>query len=172
MKIYNYAPDTSIFHAEGLADESPLEPGVFLIPAYATTLKPPKATLPEVAVFKNGTWNVETLPPPPPEPEPEPAPELPTPRPDYRGFYDSLLISTAYQNIRAQAVTSLPLTLASVEFIAAMSDAKAGAPNEAALQTCINNIAATATDLTEADWLEIGSLLTVNNLADLYVLPG
>ena len=98
--------------------------------------------------------------------------ERPTPGPNYRGFYDSLLISTAYQNIRAQAVTSLPLTLASVEFIAAMSDAKVGAPNKAALQTCINNIAATATDLTEADWLEIGNLLAVNNLADLYVLPG
>ena len=77
MKIYNYAPDTGIFHAEGLADESPLEPGVFLIPAHATTLKPPKATLPKVAVFKDGKWSIETLPPPPPEPEPEPAPPAP-----------------------------------------------------------------------------------------------
>jgi hypothetical protein len=92
--------------------------------------------------------------------------------PDYRGFYDSLLVSTAYQNIRTQAVTSLPLTLAAVEFIAAMGDAKAGAPNEAALQACINNIAATATDLTEGDWVEIGGLLAANNLADLYTLPG
>lgn len=78
MKIYNYAPETGIFHAEGLADESPLEPGVFLIPAYATTLKPPKATLPKVAVFMDGKWIVETL-PPPPEPEPEPEPEPPAP---------------------------------------------------------------------------------------------
>jgi len=79
MKIYNYAPDTGIFHVEGLADESPLEPGVFLIPAYATTLKPAKATLPEVAVFKDGKWSIETLPSPPaePEPEPEPAPRAP-----------------------------------------------------------------------------------------------
>jgi len=77
MKIYNYAPDTGIFYSEGLADESPLEPGVFLIPAYATTLKPPKAVLPKVAVFRNGKWSVETLPPPPePEPKPEPKPEL------------------------------------------------------------------------------------------------
>jgi hypothetical protein len=92
--------------------------------------------------------------------------------PDYRGFYDGLLVSAAYQNIRAQAVTSLPLTLAAVEFIAAMGDAKAGIPNQAALQACINNIAATATDLVEADWVEIGGLLTANNLADLYTLPG
>lgn len=74
MKTYNYAPDTGIFHSEGLADESPLEPGVFLIPAHATTIKPPKAVLPKVAVFKDGKWSVETL-PPPPEPEPELAPE-------------------------------------------------------------------------------------------------
>jgi hypothetical protein len=79
MKTYNYAPDTGIFHAEGLADESPLEPGVFLIPAHATTLKPPKATLPKVAVFKDGKWSVETLPPPHPEPEPEPEPTPPAP---------------------------------------------------------------------------------------------
>jgi hypothetical protein len=77
MKTYNYAPDTGIFHVEGLADESPLEPGVFLIPAYATTLKPPKATLPNVAVFKDGKWSIETLLPPPLEPEPEPAPPAP-----------------------------------------------------------------------------------------------
>jgi hypothetical protein len=79
MKTYNYAPDTGIFYAEGLADESPLEPGVFLIPAHATTLKPPKATLPNVAVFKDGKWSIETLPPPPPPPEPVPEPAPPVP---------------------------------------------------------------------------------------------
>jgi hypothetical protein len=79
MKTYNYAPDTGIFHSEGLADESPLEPGVFLIPANATTIKPPKVALPKVAVFKDGKWNVETLPPPPPKPEPEPKPAPPAP---------------------------------------------------------------------------------------------
>jgi hypothetical protein len=52
-----------------------------------------------------------------------------------------------------------------------MGDAKAGIPNEAALQACINNIAATATDLTEADWTEIGELLVTHNLAAIYTLP-
>jgi len=70
MNIYHYIADTGIFYAEGVADESPLEPGVFLVPAYATTFKPPKATLPEVAVFRDGTWNIEIL------PEPEPSVEL------------------------------------------------------------------------------------------------
>jgi hypothetical protein len=78
MNIYHYIADTGIFYSEGIADESPLEPGVFLIPAYATTFKPPKTTLPNVAVFRNGTWNVEVLPAPSePEPIPEPVPPEP-----------------------------------------------------------------------------------------------
>jgi hypothetical protein len=76
MKTYNYIADTGIFYSEGVADESPLEPGVFLIPAHATTVAPPEVTEPEIAVFKDGEWSVEVLPPPPePEPEPQPEPE-------------------------------------------------------------------------------------------------
>jgi hypothetical protein len=103
---------------------------------------------------------------------PEPAPEPPAPGPDYLGFYDGLLISGAYQRIRAQGCTSLPLTLAAVEFIAAMSDAKAGRPNIPALQQCLANVYITATDLTPADWAEIGGLLAANGLAGLFQLPG
>ena len=64
MKIYHYAPDTGIFYSEGLADESPLEPGVFHIPACATTLEPSEVTLPDVAIFKNGEWSIGSMPPP------------------------------------------------------------------------------------------------------------
>lgn len=39
MKIYNY-DDNGIFINEGIADESPLEPGVFLIPGCSTTVEP------------------------------------------------------------------------------------------------------------------------------------
>jgi hypothetical protein len=76
MNIYHYIADTGIYHTEGLADESPLEPGVFLVPAYATTFKPPKTTFPNVAVFRNGTWNVEVLPEPPAPVELTPAEKL------------------------------------------------------------------------------------------------
>jgi hypothetical protein len=76
MNIYHYIADTGIYHAEGLADESPLEPGVFLVPAHATTAAPPEVTEPEIAVFRDGEWSVELLPPPP---EPEPVLEPPVP---------------------------------------------------------------------------------------------
>jgi hypothetical protein len=78
MNIYHYIADTGIFYSKGVADESPLEPGVFLIPAYATTVAPPEVTEPEVAVFRDAEWSVELLPPPSePEPAPEPVPPAP-----------------------------------------------------------------------------------------------
>ncbi len=40
MKVYNYHYETRVFISEEIADESPLEPGVFLIPSNATTVPP------------------------------------------------------------------------------------------------------------------------------------
>ena len=76
MNIYHYIADSGIFYAEGVADESPLETGVFLVPAHATTIAPPEVTNPEVAVFKNGAWSVEVLPEPEPPVELTPAEKL------------------------------------------------------------------------------------------------
>ena len=67
------------------------------------------------------------------------------PRPDWIAFYDTILITTAFQSVRTQALSSLPLTLAVVEFSAAVSDAKAGRPNLPAIGAAIGNIMAVAT---------------------------
>lgn len=56
MKIYNYNPDNGIYLGEAEADESPLEPGVFLIPAYATETAPPELADKQVAIFNNDAW--------------------------------------------------------------------------------------------------------------------
>jgi hypothetical protein len=56
------------------ADESPLEPGVYLLPAGAVDALPP--TIPEGHRAKwNGAWVFEEI----PQPEPEPKPESLTP---------------------------------------------------------------------------------------------
>ena len=102
---------------------------------------------------------------------PLPAVAPPGPRPDYQLLYDSILGGAVYRKIRGQATTSLPLTLACVEFIAAMADAKAGNANVPALQSCLTNIATAATSLNSADWAEIGSLLEESNLAGVFQLP-
>jgi hypothetical protein len=41
MKVYSYSWDTGEYIGEAEADVSPLDPGNFLIPAFATTKVPP-----------------------------------------------------------------------------------------------------------------------------------
>lgn len=56
-----------VFIGLGWADESPLEPGVFLYPAYSTPIRPPELEG-KIARFDfyTQTWSVEDPPPPPP----------------------------------------------------------------------------------------------------------
>ena len=61
MKVFNYNPDTGEFVSESEADESPLEPGVFLIPANATDIEPPSYGPGRRAVFADGKWSIETI---------------------------------------------------------------------------------------------------------------
>jgi hypothetical protein len=57
MKIYHYDVNTKILTGESLADESPLQKGVFLVPANCTTLEPiPPIDSNDVQVFENGEW--------------------------------------------------------------------------------------------------------------------
>lgn len=56
------------------ADPSPLEPGVWLIPAGAVEVEPPELGSGQRARWNGGAWDVIDPPPPPPAPPP-PTPE-------------------------------------------------------------------------------------------------
>lgn len=58
MKIYNYDPDYKYFYFESEADLSPLEPGVFLIPAHATDIKPPSCESNQIQIFNGTSWDI------------------------------------------------------------------------------------------------------------------
>jgi len=58
MKIYHYHPEYKIYLGSSDADPSPLEPGVFLIPAYATELEPPEYSEGKVSVFDGTSWDI------------------------------------------------------------------------------------------------------------------
>jgi hypothetical protein len=80
---YSFHPSTGVFLGVDFAQESPLEPGVFLLPAGATFVEPPQVFEGQRAVWNGNTWEVQDI------PEPEPTtlvgpeiPEPPTPEPD------------------------------------------------------------------------------------------
>jgi hypothetical protein len=100
---------------------------------------------------------------------PEPAPAPPAPGPDYLAFWDALTTSTIYAAIREQSFTSLPMNTLATEFIALIGDAKAGRPNEAAIQQSMTAILATGT-FTEEQLGELGAALAAGNLDGIYAL--
>lgn len=55
MQIYHYHPETGRYLGQEVAFESPREPGVFLIPAYATTEAPPEGV--QDAAFDGKAWH-------------------------------------------------------------------------------------------------------------------
>jgi hypothetical protein len=64
MKIYHYHPDTKEYLGEGMADPSPLEKDVYLIPAHATIKSPPESIEGKGIVLNNDKWeyvNVEII---------------------------------------------------------------------------------------------------------------
>lgn len=72
MKIFNYHPISGFLIGESVADESPLEEGVFLVPAFATDLVPPARIDGKNIVFTSVGWTYEDIPLPIPDPEPLP----------------------------------------------------------------------------------------------------
>jgi len=61
MKIYNYDQE-GLFMGVSEARESPLEPGIFHIPALATDIEPPICLTAQVVRFANNKWGVEEIP--------------------------------------------------------------------------------------------------------------
>lgn len=64
MLIYHYDQFTRVLLGSSEADESPGDPGVFLIPAYATEIEPPETADGEFAVFDGTAWAVQAKPVP------------------------------------------------------------------------------------------------------------
>jgi hypothetical protein len=58
MKIYHYHPEYKIYLGSSDADESPLEPGVFLIPAHATELELPEYPEGKIPAFNGSSWTL------------------------------------------------------------------------------------------------------------------
>jgi hypothetical protein len=94
---------------------------------------------------------------------------VPPPPPSYTAFWDALIASTVYASIRTQSMASLPMNTLATEFIALLGDAKAGRPNEAAIQASMSAVFATGT-FTEDDAEEFTVALAAGYLDDTYTL--
>ncbi|AHJ10722.1 putative tail fiber assembly-like protein [Rhizobium phage vB_RglS_P106B] len=76
--VYNYHPVSLEYTGSSEARESPLEPGVYLIPAHSTEIAPPAKQDGNMRVFKNNKWGYVRVEIPDGEPTEEPQ-EPPTP---------------------------------------------------------------------------------------------
>jgi hypothetical protein len=103
--IYNYDPN-GYYCGQDLADESPLEPGIYLIPALATDQEPPTVGENQLAKFVNGGWTLEDI--PILEPAPEPTAEETKQR--------------QYSNINTTYSTKLTQILTAIQMASARSD--------------------------------------------------
>lgn len=71
MKIYHYSPETRLYLDNSVANESPLEPGVYLVPAYATSVAPPHVDNSKQAFWRDDRWEVSGIPVTNPEIKPQ-----------------------------------------------------------------------------------------------------
>lgn len=55
-QIHHYDEHTGLYLGTSDAFESPLEPGVFLIPAFATDIDLPEYEPDKVMIFQGGAW--------------------------------------------------------------------------------------------------------------------
>jgi len=64
MQIHHYNPTTGLPLGASQADESPLEPGVYLIPAHATPVAPPVSGSGDRVRWDGSDWRIEPIPVP------------------------------------------------------------------------------------------------------------
>jgi len=76
MEIYHYHHETGEYLGQGHADPSPLEPGVWLIPAGATSIAPPLPYPGKIRRFVGGAWEFVDPPRDEPPADPEYVPSL------------------------------------------------------------------------------------------------
>jgi hypothetical protein len=88
---------------------------------------------------------------------------------NYIVFWDTLLTSDVYDAIRTQSMTSLPMNTLATEFIALIGDAKAGRPNETAIQASIYAMLTNGT-FTSAHVTDLKNALTAGRLSGIYSL--
>lgn len=62
LRVYSYNPVTGEYVSEDEAQPSPLEPGVFLIPAHATEIAPPAKKEKHFRKFDGKAWSYEPIP--------------------------------------------------------------------------------------------------------------
>jgi hypothetical protein len=70
---YNYSEVTGAYLGSEAADESPLEPGVFLLPAYSTAIAPPSEQGGFIRTWNGSAWTQVAV---PTAPAPDLAPEI------------------------------------------------------------------------------------------------
>ncbi|SMD18091.1 hypothetical protein [Rhizobium sp. RU36D] len=125
MLIHHYHPLSGEFICSSTADKSPLEPGVFLIPAHATKATPPVVAVGYLRVFRNGVWGYvpETEPDTPPTPEPEPVDPLTAPLSRLAFWLAAAEIGVTKSGIRSR-IDAIPDDLARLQAIAYLDDAQ------------------------------------------------
>jgi hypothetical protein len=96
---------------------------------------------------------------------PEPTPE----RADYVKFWDLLLTSTVYGNLKEEAKVSVEVNALVTEFLILLADAKFGNEKREPIQNSINEILATNV-LEVEDLAELQSIFIQTNLDQYYIL--
>lgn len=86
---------------------------------------------------------------------------------NYHTFWDALLGSSLYDSIRAQSMASLPMNTLATEFITLLGDAKAGRPNETAIQSSMDALLATGS-FTQNHLSELVEALKAGRLNGIY----